>query len=239
MIGVDRSSAASASAHLSRRDFLVAGGLATTALVPALLTRQRGPSQNSAQPALESLLPDMVGGWRRSPSDGLLIPRGEQSEDEDEAYDEVATRFYTSAVAAPIMLLIAYGSAQTHRTQLHRPEVCYPASGFKLHAWPDLPLRLPGGASIMARVLTATAPGRIEQILYWSRVGRQYPTSNLAQRWSVFRQTFEGSIPDGALVRMSTIDPDQPKALRALARFAGDLDASSDPTLRRLMTAIG
>ena len=239
MIGVDRLPVAEASARLSRRDFLVAGGLATTALVPALLTRQRGPSETIARPALDSLMPDIVGGWRRSPSDGLLIPRGEQSEDEDEAYDEVATRFYTSAVAAPIMLLIAYGSAQTHRTQLHRPEVCYPASGFKLQSWPNLPLRLPGGASIMARVLTATAPGRIEQILYWSRVGRQYPTSNLEQRWSVFRQTFEGMIPDGAIVRMSTIDPDQPKALRALTRFAGELDTSADPILRRLMTAQG
>ena len=234
MIGAHARSMEGSDFNPSRREFLLAGALGATALIPAVLTRNRGVSKVGQRPPLDGMIPHVVGQWTRSPADGVLIPRGEEGE--DKAFDEVVTRYYTSETAAPIMLLIAYGSAQTHNTQLHRPEVCYPGAGFKLQNWPDLALDMASRASIMTRVLTAAAPGRTEQILYWSRVGAEFPTSNLAQRWSVFRQTFEGKIPDGALIRISMIDPDHDAALISLQRFARDLVGASSASLRQLMT---
>jgi hypothetical protein len=79
-------------------------------------------------------------------------------------------------------------------------------------------------------------PGRIEQILYWSRIGKEFPTNARAQRWAAFRQSFEATAPDGALVRISMISPDQANAIAHLQNFALALLSRPDQKLRRLLT---
>lgn len=215
----------------TRREVLVGGGLVAVALASGLLAR----SASVAAPVDggELHIPDRIGPWARSTAEGILIPQGE--EPEDRIYDQVATGYYTSPSAPSVMLLIAYGSAQTGTTQLHRPEVCYPAAGFRVRKWADVPLQLPG-LPIQARSMTANATGRTEQILYWSRVGRDFPTSTTDQRWSVLRHTLKGLIPDGALVRMSIIDADRSASMDVLRAFAAALVTASLPDLRRVMT---
>jgi EpsI family protein len=152
-----------------------------------------------------------------------------------EAYDQVLTRVYVGEAAPPIMLLIAFGSSQSGTSQLHRPEGCYPAAGFALQGRSTLPLSLGHEGNLEARTLTATASGRIEQILYWSRIGLEFPISTLGQRLALLRQSFDGSVPDGALVRISTIMPDYPSALPVLVGFARNLLHLTGPP-RRLLT---
>lgn len=214
----------------TRREVLLGGGMLTTALASGLLARNAAHADTTA--GREMLIPDTVGRWSRSSDEGILIPRGEEDE---QLYDKVVTGYYTSDFAPSVLLLIAYGSAQTGTTQLHRPEVCYPAAGFQVRELPDVSLQLPG-RSIRARTMTAVATQRVEQILYWSRVGRDFPTSTNDQRWSVLRQTFKGLVPDGALVRMSIIDPDRPAAMTLLQGFAAALVMASSPAMRRLLT---
>ncbi|WP_294174287.1 exosortase C-terminal domain/associated protein EpsI [uncultured Sphingomonas sp.] len=214
----------------TRREVLVGGGLLATALGSGLLARNAALADDTS--AREVLIPDRVGRWSRSSDEGILIPRGEEDE---QLYDQVVTGYYTSDSAPSVLLLVAYGSAQTGTTQLHRPEVCYPAAGFQIRELPDVSLQLPS-RSIRARTMTAVATRRIEQILYWSRVGRDFPTSTNDQRWSVLRQTFQGVVPDGALVRMSIIDPDRLAAMTFLQGFAAALVAASSPDMRRLLT---
>jgi EpsI family protein len=181
------------------------------------------------------LVPARLGQWAVDPSANILIPRGDTGE--LEIYDQLLTRVYASASAAPVMLLVAFGSSQAGTTQLHRPEVCYPAAGFTLQERGRLALPLPGGSSLRARSLTASAPGRIEQILYWSRVGRDFPTTMAEQRWSLLRQTLRGQVPDGALVRMSMIAPDHRAALPLLLSFARSL-LEVPAGARRLLTGL-
>jgi EpsI family protein len=133
------------------------------------------------------------------------------------------------------MLLVAYSRLQAGETGIHRPEVCYPAAGFRLRRWPDLPLVLPG-MRITAPTFTAFAPERIEQMLYWSRIGRDFPTSSLSQRWTMLKQAVQGSLPDGVLVRMSTIQPDRAAGLRSLEQFARELLGGASPALSALLT---
>ena len=220
-------------APASRREFLVAGAAVGTAVATAAVSwRLGGGTQSIARP-LDQIIPSEVGSWSRANDDGVLIPRGE---DPDERfYDDVATRYYTSPGAPAVMLLIAYGSAQTGQTQIHRPEVCYPAAGFRVRGSREVRLRLAAGVPLTAREMTATAPGRIEQILYWSRVGLEFPTDNLGQRWAVLRRTLSGAIPDGALVRMSLIDPNPVLGSAILENFADALVRSAGPDLARLM----
>jgi EpsI family protein len=206
--------------------------MVASALVGGVLSYRVGARPTSAQP-LKEIVPDEIGAWTRSELSDVLIPRGEEIE--GKTYDDVLTGYYTSGSGAPIMLLIAYGSIQTGNTQLHRPEACYPSAGFRLGGWSDVALRQSGDRPIAARTLTAMAPGRIEQILYWSRIGRDFPTSSVSQRWSAFRHALSGSIPDGALVRISTINGDQRAAIAGLNAFAGSLLDLPDPAMRRLL----
>ncbi|CAA9534239.1 MAG: hypothetical protein AVDCRST_MAG31-2671 [uncultured Sphingomonas sp.] len=214
----------------TRREVLVGGGLLATALASGLLARNAALADPTIDRELH--IPDTVGRWSRSADEGILIPRAEEDE---QLYDQVVTGYYTSDSAPSVLLLIAYGSAQTGTTQLHRPEVCYPAAGFRVRELPDVSLQL-RGRSIGARTMTAVATRRVEQILYWSRVGRDFPTSTNDQRWSVLRQTFQGLVPDGALVRLSIIDPDRPAAIALLAGFAAALVEASPPGMRHLLT---
>lgn len=213
-----------------RREFLIGGAMAVTALASGALAR--GASGLMPKLGAELRIPDHVGPWTRSAAEGVLIPQGETPD--DRTYDQVVTGFYTSPSAPSVMLLVAYGGAQTGTTQLHRPEVCYPAAGFKVARWPDVSLKV-RGVPIQARAMTATAVERTEQILYWSRVGDDFPTSAMEQRWSVLRNTFRGLIPDGALVRMSIIDPDHQAAVPVLRGFASALVEEADPGARRML----
>ncbi|MCW3796563.1 EpsI family protein [Sphingomonas sp. BN140010] len=216
----------------SRREFLVGGALLASALASGALARAVGASGPAGTLRAEDV-PQRFAEWRFSPSNTLLIPEGEGAG--DPVYDQVVARHYVSDTDLPVMLLIAYGGAQSGSTQLHRPELCYPAAGFRMIDHPDVLLRLPGAPPIPARTLTGTAPGRTEQIVYWSRVGADFPTRSLAQRWSVLRQTIAHGAPDGALVRFSAITEDQDAGLAALRRFAAALLAASGPNLRQLL----
>jgi EpsI family protein len=216
----------------TRRDLVVGGGLLAAALASGLLA----PSPVRRLPrglSLDALVPMKVGPWTGSRYSDVLIPKGEDTE--NKTYDEVVTRYYRSDRAPAVMLLIAYGSAQTGGTELHRPEVCYPSAGFRVRSWPVTSLQLPG-VSLPARPITARAAGRIEQILYWTRVGRDFPTSSLEQRLAVLRHSVRGSVPDGIIVRMSTMDVERERALRVLRFFAAALLTSGDAEMRRLLT---
>lgn len=217
----------------SRRDLVVGGAMIATAATSGVLTfRAREAARTRQAPPLDGLLPDRIGSWTRSSADGVFIPRGEGGE--GSPYDDLATRYYTSAAAPAVMLLIAYGGMQTGDIQLHRPEICYPAAGYGISHGRDVTLELGRGLAVPARTLTARTAETTERILYWSRVGNAFPTSNAGQRLAVFRQSLAGLVPDGCLVRMSAIVEDD-DALAVLRDFARALVATPSAELRRLL----
>ena len=226
--------AASSSDHAAsnRREFLIGGALLVSAVASGTLAKAVGssPPAGSLQ---DRDVPVQIGPWRLAPTSNILIPEGEGAG--DKVYDQVVAHHYGSASELPVMLLIAYGGAQSGSTQLHRPEVCYPSAGFRMTEHRDLVLHLPNTPPITVRSLTGVAPGRVEQIIYWSRVGDEFPTRGLNQRWSILRQTIADGAPDGALVRMSAITDDEAAGVAALGRFAAALLVSSGSALRHLL----
>jgi EpsI family protein len=216
---------------IDRRDVLLGGALAGTAVVAGLTGfALKPPAREAAE--LETLVPDRIGRWTRSERGEILVPTGESLT--TRTYDEILTRPYLSPSAAPIMLLIAYGGAQSGATQLHRPEACYPAAGFKLGKASDLTLRLAGKA-VQAKLVTALGNGRTEQILYWSRVGGEFPSSASAQRWSVIQHNLRGLVPDGVLVRISALQATAQASEILLREFAAALIAEGSPKARSLL----
>lgn len=222
-------------AATSRREFLIGGVLAGTAVATPLLAAavDRPPALVGK---LDALVPRDLAGWMASDASPITIPQGEGAG--DPVYDQLLSRHYDNGHDLPVMLLIAFGSSQSGSTQLHRPETCYPAAGFRIVDRARLTLRIPQAPAISARVLTGFAPRRTEQILYWSRIGADFPDSGLGQRWSVLRQTFAGGTPDGALVRISTIAVDARQGMEAMIRFASALVGGSTGELRTLLVGL-
>lgn len=214
-----------------RRHVLLCGALAGTAIASGLASLSLKQPLGEAV-SLGELVPGRIGPWTQSEQGGVLIPTGETLT--QQTYDDVLIRLYSSASAAPIMLLIAYGGAQSGTMQLHRPEACYPAAGFELANASELSLRI-ADKIVQARLVTARGHGRTEQILYWSRVGDEFPASASAQRWSVIRHNLTGAVPDGVLVRISAFGEDTASSAPLLRQFAAALVADGGSQLRSLL----
>lgn len=216
-----------------RRKFLLGGLFAASAAVTyARLPRK--PINYLGSRKLESLIPKKVGGWEFVSSSGLVVPPEDPLS--DSLYSNLVTRVYNDGTSPPVMLLIAQSSGQTGLLQVHRPEVCYPAGGYALS--PIITEDIPTTKSpIRANRLTATLDSRVEQILYWTRVGNRMPASWRDQRLAVAIDNLKGMIPDAALVRVSTIDPDGEAAFARLNAFIGQLINGVSPDVRRVLVA--
>lgn len=167
--------------------------------------------------ALDGMIPKTVGPWTFEASSGLILPP--QDELSDRLYDEIVTRVYVAPGLPPVMLLIAYSNTQDGLLQLHRPETCYPVGGFQLTETRIQPLELAKTLKVPARKFTASSPTRTEQVIYWTRVGPDVPTSWSEQRWSVVKSNLRGDIPDGILVRASVISPDEGESVGHVQTF--------------------
>ncbi len=82
---------------------------------------------------------------------------------------------------------------------------------------------------------SAQSVERTEQLIYWTRIAREFPESWLDQRLTVIRSNLAGRIPDGVLVRISTISTDGPRAVAAMTAFARTLVGASEARGRALL----
>ena len=169
-------------------------------------------------------MPTHFAGWSFVTASGLVLPPQDQLQ--SKLYHQLLTRVYNRADGATIMLLIAYGGS-------HRPEICYPASGYTLTTVEDHIARLAPQVLIPSRFIVADSPARKEQMIYWTRLGRDFPRRWSEQRLSVFEQNMAGIIPDGVLVRISSDNPEASTAI--LDSFAADLYGAANGLLRRLL----
>lgn len=214
----------------TRRETLLGGALLATAAAGfALMPRRVEKLLGDAK--LEKLVPENFAGWRYQAASGLVLPPADQLR--DKIYSQLVTRAYTRADGAAVMLLIAYSGAQDGTIQVHRPEVCYPASGYKLTEIATHETPLAPGLAIPSRYIVAEADLRREQLIYWTRVGDYFPTKWSEQRAAVVRENFSGVIPDGVLVRMSAVGAADARGL--LDGFASDLYAVIGSRLREVL----
>jgi len=219
----------------SRRDLLLGGAcLAVAGVTYARMPRQRLASIPKGR--LEALAPDHVGEWRYETASGIVLPPPDELA--RLLYDQQVTRGYVSEKQQPVMLVMAYGSSQGGMLQVHRPEICYPASGFRLTDTKLETLPVGDGHSIPVRSFTATSDTRVEQVMYWTRIGDSLPTSWTSQRIAIMRSNLAGAVPDGLLVRLSTLGQNGAAARVTLERFAHELLATiGAPGRRQLLGA--
>ena len=215
----------------SRRNFLVGGiGLACAGL--ALVGARETVIEPLPEGTLPKLLPERLGQWQSSTGNGVIVPP--ESELSDRTYNEVLVRIYNGPVDA-VALCLAYGAAQSRDMQLHRPEVCYPAAGFAVVSSRLVQLELPGRPPISGTLLDTQSNLRKEQVLYWTRIGNEFPTAPLEQRLAVVTQNLRGRVPDGMLVRASTVAPGPEEAYPVLRNFLVAMVENSPARARELL----
>ncbi|UYY57044.1 exosortase-associated protein EpsI, V-type [Sphingomonas sp. S2-65] len=218
--------------ELDRRAFLLGGMLVVGAAAAAAARPSRRASPISQQ-ALEQAIPTMLGPYRSVDSFDVVLPP--QDELSRRIYDRYIARAYVAAGRPPIVLVIAYGSTQDYGFQLHRPETCYPASGWDLGPSRQVALSLPDGRGINGKSMSADRPGRREQLVYWTRIGGSFPVDLWQGRLEIMRGALHRRVPDGVLVRLSTDSQSPAAAIDTLVDFNTRLLAALAPEGRALL----
>jgi EpsI family protein len=216
----------------SRRE-LILGGIVAGAAGTAWAGMPHREQKFIPDGALEKLVPNTVGDWAYETSSGLVLPPADQLA--RLIYSQQVGRTYVSPDRPPVMLLMAYGSSQGGMLQIHRPEICYPASGFSLSDFVEEQIPLGNGKVLPARRFTGRSDTRVEQVLYWTRIGNFLPVSWPEQRLAVMRSNLAGYVPDGLLARVSVLSADAAQAHATLVEFVRTMLDGLSPAQRRML----
>lgn len=216
---------------ISRRKFAL--GLAFASVAGVAAARQPTKSIDFlGEGKLEDVIPQKVGRWSFVSTSGLVVPPEDQLA--RALYSQLLTRTYMDKAGNGIMLLVAQSPTQSGILQIHRPEFCYTAGGYRLSPSASHTVAIPG-RSFPALNITATRDGRTEQIVYWTRIGNSLPTSWTQQRLAVAMDNLRGYIPDAVMVRVSTYGVDRTAALADVDEFIRSLIASITPQTQRVL----
>jgi EpsI family protein len=171
-----------------------------------------------AKVELETLFPRSFGDWVVDDRMPIQLVSPDTEALLNKIYHQTLSRTYVNRLGQRIMLSVAYGGDQSDATRAHRPEVCYPAQGFQLVSQDNATLQL-SGQYLPVRRVVAKQGSRNEPITYWIMVGDTPSTSGTEQKFAQLRYSIRGVIPDGMLVRISTIDPDKQRAYALQDKF--------------------
>ena len=219
---------------LRRRAVLVGGLFAATSVGAMLATPKPQVTSASQMPDLERLIPESFGGWRLDKSIVPLSVSPEVAQTLSNIYDKTLSRTYVNVDGQRVMLSIAYGANQTRALQLHKPEVCYAAQGFrvtdiKLGTWQL------GSIHVPTMHLIGTQGERTEPVTYWMRIGDDIARGWLEQNKVRLAYGTRGQIPDGLLFRVSTISSMVQPAYEIQRRFVDELLAAVSPPAREVL----
>lgn len=208
----------------SRSIIFITGVLLIARVVASILAPSEETGQIGSNFILNDIVPSNFNGWVIDPSVRVIQPN-EEGDLKSRVYDQTLSRGYRDEGGNLVMVVIAYGHNQSDALQLHRPEVCYVANGFKIisNKRYDVKLTSYSGISIPSLRLVALSSNRPEIVTYWTRVGDKLPTSNLRRQYEKLKYGLSGKIPDGVLVRVSTISDKPEEAYELQDKFINDL----------------
>lgn len=178
-----------------------------------------------AKVELETLFPKAFGEWRLDPNLPVSIVSPDVEAMLKSLYAQTLSRTYIGPRGERIMLSIAYGGDQSDATRAHRPDVCYPAQGFDIVSGSNASIDV-GGGQLPVRHMFAKLGQRYEPVTFWFVVGERVAVSGQQQKLAQLRYGLRGLIPDGMLVRVSSINPDADAGYRDQARFIADMRAA-------------
>lgn len=197
----------------------IGGVMAASAALAVLLKPTTRLADQRPPLVLEQIVPADFGGWRVDRSIVPVTVSADVQAKLDAIYNQTLNRTYINDAGQRVMLSIAYGGDQSgDGTQVHRPEFCYAAQGFQLtrNIVGDLATRY---GALPVRRLMAVQGRRNEPITYWITVGDKATVPGLSRKLNQLAYGLTGKVPDGMLVRVSSIDADPQNAYGLQQRF--------------------
>jgi EpsI family protein len=198
---------------------MIAAAVVTHLLTPSLATGLAPKTPLAAQ------VPMAFGEWRAQETRGQLIVSPEVAETLSTLYSDTLTRTYVNGRGEAVMLSLAYGTNQGKQLQIHKPEVCYAAQGFKITSQEKFDIPWGSGRLNLMHLIAVQGP-RKEPITYWIRSGDVIVRGWFEQNRARILAGLSGVIPDGLLVRVSTISQDAEKGFEVQERFIRDMLAA-------------
>lgn len=196
--------------------------MACSAALTKVVTPVQKMADRRAHFDLEKQIPTVFGDWRLNPNVLPLQVDPETQARLNRIYNQTLARTYINSAGQAVMLSIAYGGDQSDNMGVHKPEICYVAQGFDVRGKHGAELATDFGP-LPVRQLLAVSGERSEPITYWITVGDTITRSGVDQRWQELRIGLTGTVADGMLVRISSIDTDLPHAYQVQAEFANAL----------------
>ena len=187
---------------------------------------------------MDAVIPKQFVDWKL---DETIIPIQASPEVQtklDKIYSQTLNRTYVNSLGERVMLSIAYGSNQGNDDfQVHRPEYCYQAQGFQVGDSTDVVLDV-DGKKFPARRLDAVKGIRVEPITYWITIGDKATLPGIGRKLAQLKYGLTGKVPDGMLVRVSSINSDERLAYELQQKYVADLLASMKPADRVRLTGL-
>lgn len=193
------------------------------------------PQSEIQRLSLEEMVPQKFSTWTIDSSITPILPSPDQQANLDKIYDQILNRTYLDSNGRRVMLTITYGGQQTDQLKAHRQEVCYAAQGFQIKNVFHENLSLNGTAIPVTRMF-AVKDQRNEPVTYWFTMGDRVVFSRLERLLVQLKYGITGEIPDGFLIRVSTIDADPAHAYGDHQQFINDMIGSMRQSDARLLT---
>lgn len=180
------------------------------------------PESEIQRLSLEEMIPRTFGGWAIDSSIAPIMPAPDVQANLDKIYDQILNRTYLDPAGRRVMLTITYGGQQTDQLKAHRQEVCYAAQGFRIENIFQETLNLKD-ATIPVTRMFAIKDQRNEPVTYWFTMGDKVVFSRLERLLVQLKYGITGEIPDGFLIRVSTIDANPGHAYKDHQQFINDM----------------
>lgn len=195
---------------------MLAAAAAAVALTPA--RAQHGATSFD----LERIIPSSFGDWSIDPFMVPIVPAPDVQANLARLYDQIVSRTYVNSRGERMMLTIAYGGDQSDALKVPRQEVCYAAQGFEIRKVVHGDLRLWGKTIPVTRFLAVRGP-RSEPVTYWFTMGDRVVRGRLERLLAQISYGLSGRIPDGMLVRVSSLLTNPAQAFKGHEEFTGAL----------------
>ena len=211
----------------TRRVVLLSGAILGAAVAGELMRPTQRLAEIKPRIALEQQVPEAFGEWQLDKNIRPIVPDPGLQAMLDALYSQTLARTYVNARGQRVMLSIAYGSDQGNEaTAVHRPEFCYSAQGFRVKVL-DKPMAVIGNTRVPTARLLALLGQRIEPITYWVTLDESATLPGLGRKLAQIRYGLQGQIPDGMLMRVSSLSPnaDLAPAFAVQQRFLEQLHA--------------
>ena len=210
--------------QLQGRVYVVACLLVLTAVLAANFRPTTRMAEMGEAIDLQTLVPKRIGEWVMDEREGIKVVNPQANAAVSAIYQQVLSRHYVNTQNGNVVMLsIAYGADQSYGHDLHVPDVCYPAGGFQIVQRTDSQLQLGDNLNLPTRRLIAQRAQRREPLTYWVVVGERAVTGAVAAKLAALRYGMQGVVPDGMIIRVSTVGLPDKQAFAEQDAFAAEM----------------